>query len=170
MSPLIHQSFYIILFFILLFHMVTILDCLFRLQKRVVRAISFKDMYAHSTPLFYKLKLLKLFDIHTLNLLSLVYECQNNQSIEPFEDFFTPLYSVHNYNTRQALKGDTYVPSMNTTQYGKRSATYTGSILWNSLDLSIRQSPSSFVFKKGSKTITYHFILSTLYYFHATQS
>ena len=52
----------------------TILDCLFRLQKRVVhvRAISFKDRYAHSTPLFYILKLLKLFDIHTLNLLSLV--------------------------------------------------------------------------------------------------
>ena len=65
----------------------TILDCLFRLQKQVVRVISFKDRYAHSTPLFYKLKLLKLYDIHTLKLLSLVYECQNNQSIQPFDDF-----------------------------------------------------------------------------------
>ena len=98
----------------------TILDCLLRLQKRIVRAISFKDKYAHSTPLFYKLKLLELFDIHTLNLLSLVYECQNNQSIQPFDDFFTPLYSVHNYNTRQAFKGNIYVPGMNTTQYEKR--------------------------------------------------
>ena len=97
----------------------TILDCLFRLQKRVVRAISFKDIYAHSTPLFYKLKLLKLFDIHTLNLLSRVYEYQNNQSVQPFDDYFTPLYSVHNYNTRQAFKGDIYVPGTNTTQYGK---------------------------------------------------
>ena len=148
----------------------TILDCLFRLQKRVVRAISFKDIYAHSTPLFYKLKLLKLFDIHTLNLLSLVYECQNNQSIQPFDDYFTHLYSVHNYNTRQAFKGDIYVPGTNTTQYGKRSARYTGSILWNSLDLFIRQSPSLFVFKKGSVTITYHFILSKLYHSHVTQS
>ena len=101
----------------------TILDCLFRLQKRVVRAISFKDIYAHSTPLFYKLKLLELFDIHTLNLLSLVHECQNNQSVQPFDDYFTPI-------------------SFSTTQYGKRS------ILWSSLDLFIRQSPSSFVFKK----------------------
>ena len=83
----------------------TILDCLFRLQKRAVRATSFKDIYAHSNPLFYKLKLLKLFDIDTLNLLSLVYECQNNQSVQPFDDYFTPLYSVHNYNTRQAFKG-----------------------------------------------------------------
>ena len=148
----------------------TILDCLFRLQKRVVRAISFKDIYAHSNPLFYKLKLLKLFDIHTLNLLSLVYECQNNQSIQPFDDYFTPLYSVHNYNTRQAFKGDIYVPDTNTTQYGKRSARYTGSILWNSLDLFIRQSPSSFVFKKGSMTFTYHLILSKLYHSHVTQS
>ena len=122
----------------------TILDCLFRFQKRVVRAISFKERYAHSTPLFYKLKLLKLFDIRTLNLLSLVYECQNNQSNQPFDDFFNPLYSVHNYNTRQAFKEDIYVPDvpgMNTTQYGKRSAKYTGSILWNSLDLFMRQPP-----------------------------
>ena len=124
----------------------TILDCLFRLQKRVVRAISFKDIYAHSALLFYKLKLLKLFDIQTLNLLSFVYECRNNQ--------FNPLmiicllYSVHNYNTRQTSKADIYVPGTNTTQYGKRSARYTGSILWNSLGLFIRQSPSSFVFRK----------------------
>ena len=46
----------------------SIFDCLFRLQNRVVIAISFKDRYAHTTPLFYKLKLLKLFDINTLNL------------------------------------------------------------------------------------------------------
>ena len=110
-----------------------ILDCLFRLQKKVVRAISFKDRYAHTAPLFYKLKLLRLFDIHTLKLLSSVYEYQNNQPIQPFDDFVIPLHSVHNYNTRQASKGDIYVPGMNTTQHGKRSAKYTGSILWNSL-------------------------------------
>ena len=52
-------------------------------------------------------------------LLSLVYECQNNQSVQPFDDYFTPLYSVQNYNTRQAFKGDIYVPGINTTQYGK---------------------------------------------------
>ena len=136
----------------------TILDCLFRLQKKVVRATSFKDRYADTTPLFYKLKLLNLFDIHTLKLLSFVYECQNNQSIQPFDDFFTPLHSVHNYNTRQASKGDIYVPGMNTFQYGKRSAKYTESILSNSLDLFIRQSPSLFVFKKASKPL-----LITLY-------
>ena len=148
----------------------TILDCLFRLQKRVNRTISFKDRYAHTTPLFYKLKLLKLFGIHTLKLLSLVHECQNNQSIQPFDDFFIPLHSVHDYNTRQAFKGDISVPGMNATQYGKRTAKYTGSISWNSSDLFIRQSHSSFVFKKGFKTITYHFILSKLYHFHAIQS
>ena len=129
---------------------------------KVVRAISFKDKYAHTTLLFYKLRLLKLFDIHTLKLLSFVYECKNNQSIQPFDDFFTPLHSVQNYNTRQAPKGDIYVPCMNTTLYGKRSAKYTGSILWNSLDLFIRQSPSSFFFKKRFKIITYHFILSNI--------
>ena len=37
----------------------TVLDCLYKLQKKVVRAVSFKDRYAHLTPLFHKLKILK---------------------------------------------------------------------------------------------------------------
>ena len=97
-------------------------------QKLFFEAVApgLKDKYAHTTPLFYKLKLL---DIHTLKLISFVYECQNNQSVQPFDDFFILLHSVHNYNTRQASKWDIYVPDMNTTQYGKRSVKYTGSIL-----------------------------------------
>ena len=38
----------------------TILDCLYKLPKQVIRAISFKDRYAHSTPLFHKLKIFNL--------------------------------------------------------------------------------------------------------------
>ena len=98
---------HLVFFFILLFHMVlthsTILDHLFKLQMKDIRVISFKDRYAHTAPLFYMLKLLKLHDIHSLVLLSFVFECQSNQPMQPFNKFFTPLHSFHNYNTRGYL-------------------------------------------------------------------
>ena len=51
-------------------------------------------------------------------------------------------------NTRQAFRGDLFVPRLNTTQYGKRTAGYAGSVLWNDLPHDIRNSPSPVVFKK----------------------
>ena len=46
----------------------SILDPLIKLQKRVAQAITFQDKYAHSTSLFHQLKMLKLFDVHSLQL------------------------------------------------------------------------------------------------------
>ena len=118
----------------------TVLDCLYKIQKKVVRAISFKDRYAHSTPLFHKLKILKIHDVHCLKLLCLVYECKINESVRPLSDFFVPLYSIHNHNTRQASKGNIFLPRIFTTHYGKRSAKYAGAILWNDLQPMIKES------------------------------
>ena len=44
------------------------------IQKKVIRAILFKDQLTHSTPLFSELQILKLNDIHSLQLLYLVCE------------------------------------------------------------------------------------------------
>ena len=45
------------------------------LQKKVVRAITFNNFAAPSTPIFSELKILKLYDLFYLKLLSFVYEC-----------------------------------------------------------------------------------------------
>ena len=42
----------------------SVLDPLIKLQKKVIRTILFKDQLTHSTPLFSKLQILKLNDIH----------------------------------------------------------------------------------------------------------
>ena len=52
----------------------SVLDRLFKVQKRVIC----KDRFTRTTPLFYEHKILKLHDIHSLKLLSFVYECSNN--------------------------------------------------------------------------------------------
>ena len=129
----------------------TILDPLCKIQKKVVRAITLSDKYSHSSPLFRNLELLKLRDIHSLNLLCFVYECRFHAPIVPFKEFFIPLASIHDYGTRKALKGDLFTSGINTTQYGKRTAKYTCSILWNNLDSIIKNSPSLNVFKKRLK-------------------
>ena len=61
----------------------------------------------------------------------------------------TPLQLVHNYNTRQLSKGNLFISSVNTTQFGKRSAKYAGATLWNNLPPSIREILSSRYFKNS---------------------
>ena len=82
------------------------MDRLFKVQKRVIRAISFKDRYTHTVPLLYELNILKLHDIHSLKLLCFVYECTNNLITPVFDSFFDQLQTVHSYNTRKASKGN----------------------------------------------------------------
>ena len=72
----------------------TILDPIVKLQKQVVRAITFQGKHAHSSPLFFQLKTLKLFDIHSLHLLCFVYDCIKGQSLACFGETFTPLQSI----------------------------------------------------------------------------
>ena len=98
---------------------------------------------------FQQLGLLKLLDIHSLQLLCFIYDCMKGQPLAYFSNFFIPVHSIHQYHTRQASKGDIFLHSINATQFGIRSARYTGAILWNKLPILIRESPSKTVFKKN---------------------
>ena len=80
----------------------SIMDHLFKVQKRVIPVISFKDRYTHTTPLLYELKILKLHDINSLKLLCFVYEFTNNSVTPALDSFLNQLQTVHSYNTRQA--------------------------------------------------------------------
>ena len=124
---------------------------LFRIQKKIIRTISFSDKYASSSPLFQRLEILKLNDLHTFNLLCFVFQHNQVTSTGPFQNYFVPLTSVYNYNTRKASKGDMYVSGINTTLYSKRTAKYTGTILWNNLNINIRHSSSLNIFIKRLK-------------------
>ena len=104
---------------------------LYILQKKVLIAITVKNSFSPSTPIFYDLKVLKLYDLFHLKLLNLVYECVNLLSPTVFHNFFDTLTSVHQYNTRQACKGDIFMTHKNTLQYGLRSIKYAGAKSWN---------------------------------------
>ena len=46
-------------------------------RKKAIRAMTFNDPLAHTSPIFSELQLLKFEDIHCLHISSFVYECQN---------------------------------------------------------------------------------------------
>ena len=121
------------------------------LQKKVVGAITFNNFVAPSTPIFSELKILKLYDLFYLKLLSFVYECVNKISPSYFHDYFTLLSSVHQYDTRQARMGRILLYRRITLQYGIRSVRYTGAKSWSEIPLIIKQCPSKLRFHQQLK-------------------
>jgi len=80
-----------------------------------------------------------------------VYECINLISPIFFHNFFDNLTSVHQYNTRQACKGDIFMTQKNTLQYGLRSIKYAGAKSWNEIPAIIKQSRSVVIFCRELK-------------------
>ena len=129
----------------------SVLDPLIKLQKKVIRAILFKDQFTHSTSLFSKLQILKLNDIHSLQLFHLVFECVKGPTVSHFRDYFAAISSVHDHFTPQASQGNIFTIQVNTTQCGLRSSRYTGALLWNNLSLSVKELSAQNSFKNELK-------------------
>ena len=110
----------------------------YKLQKKLVRIIS-------SQPA--SLELLRITDVFQLKLLTFVFETVNRISPRCFDDFFLLNSSVHEYNTRQASKGDLFLAQKNTLQYGLNSIRYKGAKLWNEIPVELRSSYSKASFK-----------------------
>ena len=71
--------------------------------------MTFRDPTAHSSPLFYDLKIPKLDDLYQLSISVFAYKCQNNSAPLYFVNFFTEATDVHSYNTRSAARGDFFI-------------------------------------------------------------
>ena len=72
--------------------------------KRKLLVMAFKKQTEHSNPIFSKLDLLKIEDIHQLQLLSFVFDCQNKIAPVYFHDYFVQCSQIHNFNTRLASR------------------------------------------------------------------
>ena len=135
----------------------SLIDSIFVVQKKVIRAITFNKGTADSTPLFDRLLILKLCQTFQLEILSFVLECINSLSPACFKYYFVRISDIHHTGTRQAKKGDLHVEHKNTTQYGIRSVRYAGGCHWNELQTELKESMSLFNFKTKLKN---HFLSS----------
>ena len=113
---------------------------IYHLQKKAVRAIAFKSFSSPTIPIFSELKILKLYDLFELKLLSFLYESVNMISPVFFHSFFETLTVVHQYDMRQASKGDILMTQENTLQYCLRSVRFAGAKFWNNTPRVVKQS------------------------------
>ena len=79
----------------------SVLDLLIKFQKKVIRAILFKDQFTHSTPLFFKAYILFSYSAYC-------FGCVKGPILSHFRDYFTPISSVHGHFTRQASQGNIF--------------------------------------------------------------
>ena len=84
------------------------------LQKTAVRIITFSECNCHSSPLFRKLKILKVSDLLYLYCALFMYDYYSYRLPLIFNDFFKSISKVHQYQTRLASKISYYLPKART--------------------------------------------------------
>jgi len=136
---------------------------LFLLQKKVLRSISFQPLVSSTTTIFHSLKILKLNDMITHEILKFVYKSLNGLSPSPFLNYFQLSNTVHSHETRQAAGVNIFQSIRNTFLYGLRSIKYCSAKLWNSIPTFIKMSVSVIIFKSKLK----EFLINVFFFFTA---
>jgi len=124
----------------------TTLNSLITIQKKAMRIMTFSDYKAHSSPLFFRLKILKFLDLIFIQNALLMHDFYNNKLPDAFSDLFMSISSVHQYNTRLASKKTYYLPRIR-TNYGKFNIRFNGVKVWNSLSEDLKTKART-VFKR----------------------
>ena len=125
------------------------LNKLLLLQKRAIRILNHASFLAHTEPLFFSSGILKIKDIHKLNVGLYMYE--NNTSVQ----FMRP----HDYPTRGH---DSPRPQSARLTLTLNSISVVGPNIWNSIPEIIRNSPSRNSFKFRYKKFLLSFYASDL--------
>lgn len=126
------------------------LDSLFLLQKKSIRICTNSLWLAHTDPLFSALNSLKIHDIHLFQLAIFMYK-YNNDMLPPDlldANFFLNNDDIHKYSTRHA---DDFHIRPTQTQLARNTIKTQGALLWNSLPVSIKSSPTIATFKHNLK-------------------
>ena len=132
------------------------IDPIFVIQKKVIIAITFNKGTAHSTLIFDRLQILKLYQVSQLQICHLFLNVLTT-SLACFKCYFVTISDIHHIGTCQAKKGNLYVEHRNITQYGIHSIHYTGARQWNELSTELKEFMSLFNFKTQLKN---HFLFS----------
>ena len=128
----------------------TRLEKLFKLQKKILRIITFSSYTAPSLPLFKKLHLLNIYQINDLLVASFSFSLNHNILPPYFDDFCIENFKVHSYNTRGSKQ---LHKTFNRTNYGIYSTREKIIKIWNEIPMTIKCSASLKVFKTKIKQI-----------------
>ena len=103
---------------------------LFRLQKRVIRLITFSCYIAHTSDLFKDMKILTLSKLYILKVHIFMNKFDNNTLPELFSSMFTTNSQIHTYPTRTS--SNLHIPIEN-LKMAYRTVRYSGVKIWNNM-------------------------------------
>ena len=121
---------------------------IFLLQKKALRRISGGHYNSHTTPLFKRLKILKLFDLLDLERVSVIHKFKHNKLPEKFSDMLKPI-PEDKISIRHDLHCFT-VP-MSEVKYLARSPLISMVIAWNALPFLLKSIANHVEFKEELK-------------------
>ena len=118
-------------------------------QKKFCRLITFSNYTEHSRPLFVKLSILNVYEVHKHQLLTHIYSTQNKLITNTYsQTYYNANSKIHDHNTRQ--KDNLHIP-MCRTSTKQNTIAFQGPKLWNSLPMDMRSSISINIFKTKVK-------------------
>ena len=100
--------------------------------------IHFKEHNAHTTPLFFKSKIVKLPDEIKIENCLFISNYVNNKLPPIFYSWFIFSSTCHNYETSFAAKGHIKIPTVTTTTYGKGAFISMATKTWNNTQSQIK--------------------------------
>ena len=128
----------------------TYIDKISKLQKKVIRLITFSSYREHTGPLLCNLKLLNLSNLYKFECVSFLYKYTSHELSSIFSSMFISNNSIHQHYTRQT--SNIHITSCN---YKLRRSTlkFRSITLWNSLPDIIKSARNIHIFKKKCKLI-----------------
>ena len=148
---------------------------IFVLQKRVMRFLTFNDVYLTTPgpliptePIFAKLNVLKVDDIYNHQVSKFVFKCIYR--ITPtVHDWYKFTCGIHEHSTRSnynvndgIIINNLFVPSVNTSNYGLKQLKVFGPRIWNKLPTYLKNASTLYIFLKKLK-IYYIYIFSYVF-------
>jgi hypothetical protein len=119
-------------------------------QKRAVRIISNSKWNSHTEPLFKKLRILRLGQLHRLQVACFMYKVNHSLVSEYFLNMFSANDTIHSHNTRQRTH---YHIVYCRTAHMKSTIRIAGPKLWNSIDQDIQASSGIHQFRSRYKLL-----------------
>ena len=103
----------------------TYLSKLQTLQNKTIRIITNSDLRTPITPKYRNLKILKITDLYTFEIAKPMHQHSKNPLPSCFSTFFTPLFDIHEKQTKSKTKSNFYLPKFSTRRC-QRSLKYHG--------------------------------------------
>ena len=124
-----------------------LLDKLIKFQKRAARLILDKDLTTPSSELFQQLGWMRFDERVKYRKCMLMYKSLNHLAPTYLSNKFTYTYDIHSLNLRSAANHTLYIPKPNLEIY-RKSLSYSGPKIWNTLPEYVRNAPSLESFKQ----------------------